>query len=82
MMDQPWNCLVSGPRVDRLSWKPLAEEAEFGLTQGSVCRIDLSHSWQPYDRNNRDRKLVETDGEPIEVFNFACQYFRITDTYS
>ena len=31
---------------------------------------------------NRDRKLVEIEGEPIVVFNIACQYVLITDIYS
>lgn len=31
---------------------------------------------------NRDRKLVEIEGEPIVVFNIACQYVVITDIYS
>jgi hypothetical protein len=31
---------------------------------------------------NRDRKLVEIEGEPIVIFNIACQYFVNTSNYS
>jgi len=48
------------------------------LTCNPVYRIqrELSFSF------NGDRKLVEIEGEPIVVFNNACQYVVITDIYS